>query len=262
MSARISYVERGQGVPVVFLHGIGGDAACWQPQLKVFSEGYRVLAWNMPGYGGSDPSPEMTFAGLAEALLRLLDRLDIERAHLVGHSMGGMVAQEFAGTWPGRLRSLVLVASSAAFGRIDGDWQREFLASRLGPLERGRSMADLAPGIVASLVGAAPDPAGVAQAIRSMAGVPEATYRAALRCLLSFDRRDVLGRIDVPTLLLAGERDQTAPAAVMEKMATRIPQARFLVLPRAGHLANLEQPLLFNRALGDFLAGPASETST
>jgi 3-oxoadipate enol-lactonase len=261
MSARISYVERGQGAPLVFLHGIGGDAACWQPQLKAFSEDYRVLAWNMPGYGGSDPLPEMTFAGLAEALLRLLDRLEIERAHLVGHSMGGMVAQEFAATWPGRLRSLVLVATSAAFGRTDGDWQREFLASRVGPLERGRSMADLAPEIVAGLVGEAADPVGVAQAIISMAKVPEATYRAALRCLLSFDRRDMLGRIEVLTLLLAGERDQTAAAAVMEKMAARIPHGRCVVLPRAGHLANLEQPALFNRALGDFLASVASETS-
>jgi 3-oxoadipate enol-lactonase len=120
-------------------------------------------------------------------------------------------------------------------------------------------MADLAPGIVAGLVGEAPDPAGVAQAIRSMAKVPEATYRAALRCLLSFDRRDALRRIEVPTLLLAGERDQTAPPAMMERMAARIPQARCLVLPRAGHLANLEQPVLFNRALGEFLAGVASE---
>jgi 3-oxoadipate enol-lactonase len=257
MSGGIIYVERGQGAPLVFLHGIGGDAACWRPQIEAFSESNRAIAWNMPGYGGSAPLPEMTFPGLAEALLRLLDRLEVERAHLVGHSMGGMVAQEFAATWPDRLRSLALVATSAAFGPADGDWQRDFLASRLGPLERGRSMADLAPGIVAGLVGEAPDPTGIAQAIHSMAAVPEATYRTALQCLLTFDRRDVLGRIDVPTLLLAGERDQTAPPAVMERMAARIPQARCLVLPRAGHLANLEQPVLFNRALGDFLAGVA-----
>jgi pimeloyl-ACP methyl ester carboxylesterase len=200
----------------------------------------------------------MTFPALAEALLRLLDRMNVARVHLVGHSMGGMVAQEFAATRPDRLRSLVLVATSAAFGRADGDWQREFLATRLGPLDRGRSMADLAPGIVAGLVGEAPDPAGVAQAIRSMAKVPEATYRAALRCLLSFDRRDALRRIEVPTLLLAGERDQTAPPAVMERMAARIPQARCLVLPRAGHLANLEQPTSFNQELSAFLQAPGA----
>ena len=259
MSGRISYMERGQGEPLVFVHGVGGDAACWQPQLEAFSESYRAIAWNMPGYGGSDPLPEMTFAGLAEALTRLLDRLEIERAHLVGHSMGGMVAQEFAATWPGRLRSLALVATSAAFGPADSDWQRNFLVRRLGPLDQGRSMADLASEIVASLVGEAPDPAGVAQAISSMGQVPEETYRVALRCLLTFDRRAALGRIEAPTLLLAGERDETAPPAVMERVAARIPQARFLILPRAGHLANLEQPARFNRTLGDFLAGIVSE---
>jgi len=259
MSVGITHEERGHGPPLLFLHGIGGDAACWRPQLEAFCGDYRAIAWNMPGYGGSASLPEMTFPALAEALLRLLDRMNVARVHLVGHSMGGMVAQEFAATRPGRLRSLVLVATSAAFGRTNGDWQRDFLASRLGPLDQGRSMADLAPGIVAGLVGEAPDPAGVVQAIRSMREVPEATYRAALQCLLTFDRRDVLGRVGVPTLVLAGERDQTAPPAVMERMAARIPQARCLVLPRAGHLANLEQPALFNRALGEFLAGVASE---
>lgn len=259
MSVGITHEERGHGPPLLFLHGIGGDAACWRPQLAAFSEGYRALAWNMPGYGSSASLPEMTFAGLADALLGLLDRLDIARVHLVGHSMGGMVAQEFAATRPDRLRSLVLVATSAAFGRADGAWQREFLASRLGPLEQGRSMANLAAGMVAGLVGEAPEPAGITQAVSSMSRVPEAAYRAALQCLLTFDRRDALARIEAPTLLLAGERDQTAPAAVMERMAAKIPQARFLVLPRAGHLANLEQPARFNRTLGDFLAGVASE---
>ena len=258
MSGGITHEERGQGPPLLFLHGIGGDAACWRPQLEAFSDCYRALAWNMPGYGGSASLPEMTFAALAEALLRLLDRLDIARVHLVGHSMGGMVAQEFAATRPDRLRSLALVATSAAFGRADGDWQREFLATRLGPLDQGRSMVDLAPGIVTGLVGEAPDPVGVAQAIRSMAAVPEATYRTALQCLLTFDRRGALARIAVPTLLLAGERDQTAPAAVMQKMAARIPQARCLVLPRAGHLANLEQPTAFNQDLSAFLQAPGA----
>ncbi|HSA79581.1 MAG TPA: alpha/beta fold hydrolase, partial [Geminicoccaceae bacterium] len=172
MTGGITYAERGQGAPLVFLHGVGGDAACWQPQLNAFAEHYRAIAWNMPGYGGSAPLPEMTFAGLAEALLRLLDGLDIERAHLVGHSIGGMVAQELVATRPDRVRSLVLVATSAAFGRVDGGWQRDFLARRLGPLDRGRSMADLAPDVVAGLVGDAPDPTGVAQAIRSMGSVP------------------------------------------------------------------------------------------
>jgi 3-oxoadipate enol-lactonase len=254
-----THEERGQGAALVFLHGIGGDAGCWRPQLEGFGDRYRAIAWSMPGYGGAAPLGEMTFAGLADALARLLDRLGIERAHLVGHSMGGMVAQEAAASFPDRLLSLTLSATSAAFGRPDGDWQQSFLASRLGPLERGRPMAELAAEIVGGLVGEAPDPTGVAQAVRSMAAVPPATYRAALHCLLTFDRREALARIAAPTLLIAGERDTTAPPAVMERMAARIRGASFVVLPRAGHLANLEQPAAFNAALGTFLAAMAQE---
>lgn len=253
MSDRITYEERGEGPPLVFLHGIGGDAACWRSQLDAFSVAFRVIAWNMPGYGGSAPLDPMTFPALADALAGLLDRLEVDRAHLVGHSMGGMVAQELVATRPERVRSLILVATSAAFGRPDGEWQRSFVAARLGPLDRGQTMADLAPEIVTRLIGDDPDPAGVARAIASMSGVPEATYRAAIHCLLTFDRRAALPNINVPTLLLAGERDTTAPPALMGRMAAKIRGARFEVMPRAGHLANLEQPAAFNQYLARFL---------
>lgn len=262
MSGGHTYEERGQGTALVFLHGIGGDAACWRPQLDAFGARYRAIAWNMPGYGGSAPLAATTFPALALALIELLDRLGIERTHLVGHSLGGMIAQEVAARFADRLTSLTLSATSAAFGRPDGDWQRAFLAARLGPLERGATMADLAPGIVAGLVGEAPDPAGIAQAIRSMSGVPVPAYRAALHCLLTFDQRAALGRIRVPALLLAGERDQVAPPEMMSRMAGRIAGARHEVLARAGHLANLEQPTDFDRALADFLrAASGSECS-
>src|SRR5262249_11910559 len=91
---RIAHLERGTGAPVVFLHGVGGGADCWAPQLDHVGARYRAIAWDMPGYGGSAPLPETTFCALANALARLLDTLDVAAAHLVGHSMGGMVALE------------------------------------------------------------------------------------------------------------------------------------------------------------------------
>ena len=254
MSPRIAFEERAGAVPpLVFLHGLGGDAACWWPQLEAFGGRHRAIAWDMPGYGGSEPLEEMTFPALAAALNLLLDRLGIDRVHLVGHSMGGMVAQELAAAWPERLRSLTLSGTSAAFGRADGAWQQAFVAERLAPLDRGLTLADLAPELLRGLLGADPDPDGVRQAIASMGRVPEATYRAAVRCLVTFDQRKALGRITVPALLLAGERDPVAPRATMARMAARIPGARFVVLPGAGHLANLERPAAFNEALAGFL---------
>ncbi len=245
----------GRGPALVFLHGIGGGHEAWRPQIAAFRDAWRTVAWDMPGYGASPPPADgrLTWPGLADSLAALLDSLGIEAAHLVGHSMGGMVAQAFAARHPDRLRSLVLSGTSAAFGRPDGAWQRRFVAERLAPLDAGRSLADLAPEIVAALVGEDPDPQGVQRAVACLAAVPEATYRAAMACLVTFDGRGELARIRVPTLVLAGARDTNAPPKVMAGMADRIPGAEYVELPGAGHLANLERPDAFNRALSGFL---------
>jgi 3-oxoadipate enol-lactonase len=242
-----------KGPAVLFLHGIGGDAECFRPQLAHFGREFRAIAWNMPGYGGTPLLPRTTFPTLADAVAALLDARGIARVHLVGHSLGGMIAQEFAVRHPGSLASLTLSGTTAAFGKPDGAFQQEFIRQRLAPLEAGKAMADLAASLVGGLIGPAPDPAGMAIALASMSRVPPETYRAALECLVGFDRRDALPHIAVPTLLIAGGADTTAPAAVMERMAAKIPGARFVALPGAGHLANLEQPAVFNRVLEDFL---------
>lgn len=248
-----SYLERGHGVPLVFLHGVGGDASAWEPQLAFFAPWYRCIAWNLPGYAGSTPLPKTRFSTLAKALADLLDTLTTGSVHLVGHSLGGMIAQEFIAAYPDRVRTLTLSATSPAFGKADGDWQREFLAARLGPLEQGATMAELAPAIVQKLIGPAPDPAGVTRAIACMSAIAPDAYRAAVTCLLGFDRRADLARITVPTLVIAGRHDGTAPALMMETMAKRIPQGEFLCLEHAGHLLTLERPHEFNAALNRFL---------
>ncbi|HEX3499694.1 MAG TPA: alpha/beta fold hydrolase [Stellaceae bacterium] len=242
-----------KGPALLFLHGIGGDAECFRPQLAHFGREFRAIAWNMPGYAGTPLLPQTTFPTLADAVAALLDARGIAQVHLVGHSLGGMIAQEFAARHPGSLASLTLSGTTAAFGRPDGAFQRDFIRQRLAPLEAGQAMADLAARLVGGLIGPAPDPAGMAIALASMGRVKPETYRAALECLVDFDRRDALPHIAVPTLLIAGGADTTAPAAVMERMAAKIPGARFVTMPGAGHLANLEQPVGFNRVLEQFL---------
>lgn len=246
------------GLPLVFLHGIGGDADYWRPQLDAFAGHYRAIAWDMPGYGDSAPMEAMTFPALATAVATLFDRLAIGRAHLVGHSMGGMIAQIVARLHPDRLRSLTLVATSAAVGKrtggeVDEAWRQRFIEQRLGPLDRGASLAELAPKIVRGLIGDQPDPKGLEQAILSMAAVPESGYRAAVNCLTRFDQEAGLAEIKTPTLLIAGEKDPVAPPAVMQRMADAIPVSHLEILPGSGHLANLEQPAAFNKLLDEFL---------
>ncbi len=237
---------------ILYLHGVGGDRTSFDAQIGAFGPRFTHIAWDMPGYGGSAALPETTFPALANAAVRLLDELGIRRAHIVGHSMGGMIAQEITASHQPRIASLVLSATSPAFGKPGGDWQQKFLAARLKPLDDGKSPADLAPAIVEALVGDAPDSVGMRAAIASMSRITPDAYRAALTCLVGFDRREALADIAVPTLLVAGERDETAPPKVMHRMAEGIAGARYVCLAGAGHLTNLEQPTAFNAALAEF----------
>lgn len=246
-------IEKGSGDVVLFLHGVGGGAYSWMPQINSFSMKYTAAAWDMPGYGKSRLSGAMTFPELSEALLALLDDKGWDRVHLVGHSMGGMVAQEFAVAHQNRLKSLTLSATSPAFGRPDGDFQKKFVEARLAPLAGGATMADLGRELVDTMMSDDADPNGRQLAFDCMANVPAETYRAAVECIVTFEQRANLPNIAVPTLALAGETDTNAPAAMMEKMATRIPGCRYVCLAALGHLANLEDPQAFDAALSAFL---------
>src|SRR6185436_14905353 len=113
----------------------------------------QLISWDMPGYGKSAPIPEMTWATLADSAVALLDHLGIGQVHLVGHSMGGMVAQEIAARAPARLASLVLAGTSAAFGGPDETFRNQFLAARLKPLDEGKTPGDIAPGLLQGMVG-------------------------------------------------------------------------------------------------------------
>jgi len=239
--------------PLVFLHGIGGAARAWRGQLEFFRDRYRAIAWDMPGYGGSAALPTVSIAALADALQDFLEQVGATKPILVGHSIGGMIVQQLLAKNPRIAAAVVLAQTSPAFGKPDGDWQKSFLAARLGPLDRGETLVSLAPTLVKELVGDDPDVTGMELARDCMASVPEATYRATMLALMGFDLRNALKNIAVPTLVLSGSRDNNAPAPMMAKMATYIPSATYVELEGAGHLVNLERPEAFNAALNGFL---------
>jgi 3-oxoadipate enol-lactonase len=255
MVERVRYLQAGTGPRViVFLHGVGTDAEAWTPQLGFFAQNYRAIAWNLPGYGSAPPLLRLTFPALALRLRDFLDEQDIAATDLVGHSFGGMAALEFAASFQDRLRTLTLSGTSPAFGRPDGEWQRKFVQDRLAPIEAGKTMDDLAPDMIRSLTGPDADPAGIEIARRSIAAVPTETFASGIRTIVTFDRRDALPKITVPTLVLAGALDTNAPAPMMEKMAQKIPGSQYVCLPGVGHLANLENARAYNEALAGFLA--------
>jgi 3-oxoadipate enol-lactonase len=285
---------------VLMLHGIGGGHLAFAPQVETLAYvGYRAVSWDMPGYGLSTPIEPYTFKGLAESCIRLIDALvgdgtdpalgrpkpdqpldpaktgalpglgaaprAAERGGsvvLLGHSLGGMVAQEVVARRPDKVSKLVLCGTSAAFGkRSDGNsaeaWAQQFIAQRTAPLDAGQTMADLAAQLVPKMVGPAAMPEGVRLAEQCMARVPAATYRRVLDCLVTFDRQAALAHIGVPTLLIGGEFDRVAAPSVMQQMAQQIPRARYVEMPGVGHLMNLEAPDAFDRLLLDFLREPA-----
>ena len=239
---------------LVCLHGIGGDARSFHFQVKALSDRWRVLAVNLPGYGGSPlPAHALDFAAMTHDILELLDSLATPTAHMAGHSLGGMLVQELLETAPERVASATLIATTSAFGSRDGKFQEEFISARLAPLDAGKSLRELAPAIVANLVGDEAPPDAVVLAERSLADVPEATFRAAVHCLTTFDRRDAAAASGRPVLLVAGEKDTNAPARTMARMHERIPGARYHCAAGAGHFVHMERAPEVNAILREFL---------
>ena len=257
MTSVPAFTTLGGGPTVLMLHGIGGGHLAFAPQVETLaSAGYRAVAWDMPGYGHSAPIEPYTFKGLAQSCIHLIETLKCKDVVLLGHSMGGMVAQEVVARRPDLVSRLVLCGTSPAFGDPDGEWQREFIAQRTAPLDAGQSMEELAETLVPQMIGPGSLPEGVRLATHCMARVPAATYRRALECIVTFDRRRNLENILVPTLLVAGEHDRNAPPEVMRKMADRIAHSTFIEMKGIGHLQNLEAPEDFDGMLLNFLALP------
>lgn len=249
---------------LVLLHGIGGNQQVWPAQFETFvTAGYRVVAWDMPGYGESAMPAEPTMASLADSLRALLDALGPSRSSrfvLVGHSMGGMVAQELMARgepFTHDIAALVLCGTSPAFGKPDGDFQREFVRQRTAPLDAGKTLREMAEAIVPGMLGepdAATRASAQALAVDAMGALTPEAYRAALQALVGFEQRAALARLAVPVLLIAGEHDTNAPPRVMARMAESIAQARYVCLPGAGHLMNLTHPAAFDAEVRAFLA--------
>lgn len=259
-----TFTTLGGGPTLLMLHGIGGGHLAFSPQVESFAHvGWRAVAWDMPGYGHSAPIEPYTFKGLAERCIALIEALqakaDRRDVVLLGHSMGGMVAQEVVLRRPDLVNRLILCGTSASFGRTpegqDAEaWRQAFITERTAPLDAGQTMEQLAATLVPRLVGPGALPEGARLAEHCLAQVPEATYRRALQALVTFDREAALADIAVPTLLIAGEFDRNASPRAMTAMAERIPGARCVVLPGTGHLMNLENPETFDETVLAFLS--------
>lgn len=238
---------------LVCLHGIGGDDASFLPQSMALSDQYRVISWNMPGYQNSLSLENLSFETLCNSLHNLLEALNTGPIHLIGQSIGGMIAQEFARRYPESVKSLVLIATTSVFGGRDESFKQAFLQARLKPLNEGKTMTELATETVPLITGSRVSEAVFTAAIKSMSAVPINTYRQILKCLITFNRREELADIQCPVCLIAGSEDTNAPAATMKKMSDKLAISEYHELQGGGHLVNLEMSDDSNRIIRQFL---------
>lgn len=252
----LRFDQQGQGQPVVLLPPFPFDRRIWSVTVPtIVAAGYRAIAVDYPGFGESPPE-EFSIADLADATAALLDKLGLERAILMGMSMGGYVALAFAQRFPARLRALILADTRAAG---DSDGARQGRAKALETIAtRGVDMY-LAGALPLQL---SPDaPVEVLNAVTRLAAKDPTALATAIAALRDRpDRTTEAPRIACPTLVVVGAADQITPAAEMKTMAQAIPGARFVELPAAGHLSNIQATQAFNRTVADFLGGLAVNT--
>ena len=245
------------GELVVLLHGLGGSRIAWEPQLASLSmAGYRAAAWDMPGYGASARPRAWTFDALAGAAATWITGFGRGPAHVVGLSMGGMVALHLALAQPALIRSLVLCDTSPAFG-FDGATNAEtWVATRLAPIRAGATPASIAAGVIGSIM--APGATAVGEASAAMARIGPDAFEGAVRCVPSHDVRERLSEIAAPTLVVVGELDRETPPSYARHLADHIAASRYVEIAGAAHISNLERPAQFDAAVLDFLGKVAT----
>ena len=244
-SPRLALSVAGEGELVLFLHGIGGRRQNWDAQVAFFSRHYKAAAWDARGYGDSeDYAGPLDFMVFSADVLRVLDHFGARKAHLVGLSMGGRIARNFALRHPERLHSLTLANTSPGFGVMGPEKAREFVEQRrrLDP-----------PAQAKRLLGPDAPPTAYETLVSSLSAVHRESYMKTIEASVAQDLAAPIEKIAVRTLVITSTHDSLYPLTVGEDMARRIPHARLAVIERAGHLSNLERPDEFNRIVLDFL---------
>jgi 3-oxoadipate enol-lactonase len=239
----------GEGTPLVFVHGFTTTAEFWREQVEAFSARHQLVRINLPGHGRS-PRPEgrkYTIGAFVEDVLKVYRALGIESAVLVGLSMGGTVAQNFALAHPERVRALVLVGATPHGLGADVNVDNVLKAiDELGVVVASQRVIERSFGSAAS-------PDLIEFAKNEVAQTPAFVAREAIASLNASDSRERLASICVPTLVTVGNEDIITPPSESQALARGIPNSWLNIIPQAGHFPMLEQPTAFNQILNAFL---------
>jgi 3-oxoadipate enol-lactonase len=243
-----------RGAPlVVLVHAVGIDLTYWGDQIEMLRTAYDVVAYDLPGHGGSArPAKGFGFADAVATLTGVITDADAGPAHIVGLSVGGMIAQNFALARPDLVRSLVLVDTTSTFP----DTVRTALLER-ARLTRAQGMGailkqTLERWFTEDFIQRRPDV--IDRVTRTLLADDPEIHAGMWEMIATLDTAPRLASLDRPTLMVVGEHDPSTPVAASRAMAERIPGAVLHIVPDASHLAPLEQPSLVNEILQGFLA--------
>jgi aminoacrylate hydrolase len=251
----IYYEEHGSGEPLFLVSGLGGTAAYWKPNLPALAAKYRVIVHDHRGAGQSTHSKiRYSVDQMTDDLVRLMDHLKIERAHVVGHSTGGAIGQTLAITRPERLKKLVLFAT---WTKADKFFRQLFAARRALLTEVGKE-AYVRGGTLflypPSWIKANERMIEEREDLTIAAFAPPEVVASRIDAIVAFDRTGELARIKTPTLVLCAKDDFITPAYFSEELAANIPGAKLVLLPQGGHCASETALEAFNATLLSFLS--------
>jgi pimeloyl-ACP methyl ester carboxylesterase len=252
----IDYRDEGAGLPVIFIHAFPLNQTMWDEQVAALEGRCRTITLDLRGFGNSDaPASAYTMDQMAKDVRDLMAELGIDKAVVVGLSMGGYISLAFYRNYPEAVRAMVLADTRASADTDEGRARRMKSAERaemegaaaiaddMVPVALAASTVESRPDIVARMraMAEANTPRGIAAAQRAMASRRDSTY--------------ILAGMDFPVLIIVGSEDKLTPVSEAEALRNGIRQAKLVVIEGAGHLSNMERPKEFNAALIEFVGG-------
>ena len=253
---KITYRQAGSGDPLVLLHGgFGFDSRSWGPQLDALADEFNVVAWDAPGCGGSgDPPEAFSMQDYADSLAGFVQALGLARPHLLGISFGGALALAFYARHPTVPRSLTLAGAYAGWA---GSLPADEVQRRVQRISQDvtRPPEEWLPKYLPGMLTESAPKEMADHALALMSDIRPQASLTMLKAMALADLRNVLPRIDVPTLVLHGDLDTRSPLQVGQALHEQIAGSRMVVLPGIGHLSNVEGADAFNREVRTFLRG-------
>ena len=250
----IGYTDQGNGTPLIFIHAFPLSKAMWQPQVDALQDAYRVITIDIGGHGESDIVLwNDSLDDYAKSVIHLLDHLGISQAVFVGLSMGGYILFSIYRHYANRVKGLVLADTRAQADSEEGKAGRRSMAE-VAFKDGASAIADIMLPKLLAPTTFQHQPELVEQVRQMILQTPESGIVVDLVAMAARpDSTDLLSMITCPTLVIVGEKDQATPVEESQYITQRIPEARLVIIPEAGHLSNFEQPAAFNQAIQSFL---------